>query len=60
MHSCYEYQVILFTFSNLFISFSGYINKILIEKLNIFIIIYLNNILIQLKTDSYNYIITFK
>ena len=30
-------------------SFQGYINKILAKKLNVFIIIYLNNILIYTK-----------
>ena len=30
-------------------SFQGYINKILVKKLNIFVIIYLDNILIYIK-----------
>ena len=33
-------------------SFQGYINKILIEKLNIFVIVYLENILIYTKDDG--------
>ncbi len=41
-----EYQVISFGLSNASTSFWGYINKILAEKLNIFIMVYLDNILI--------------
>ena len=36
----------LFGFCNATASFQGYINRILVEKLDIFIIIYLNDILI--------------
>ena len=36
-------------FLNALASFQGYINKILAEKLGIFIIVYLNNILIYIK-----------
>ena len=39
----------LFNLSNILASFQGYVNKILAKKLNIFIIIYLNNILICTK-----------
>lgn len=39
----------LFGLSNAPASFQGYINKILAEKLNIFVIIYLDNILIYIK-----------
>ncbi len=35
-----------FGLSNLPASFQGYINRILAEKLDIFVIVYLNNILI--------------
>ena len=45
----FEYQVILFGLSNASASFHGYINKILAKKLNIFVIIYLNDILIYTK-----------
>ena len=38
-----------FGFSNTLAIFQGYINKILIEKLDIFIIVYLDNILIYIK-----------
>ncbi len=48
-HTRYEYfkyQVILFGLSNALASFQGYINKILAKKLDIFIVVYLDNILI--------------
>ena len=45
----FEYQVMPFRLSNAPASFQGYINKILTGKLNIFVIIYLNDILIYTK-----------
>ncbi len=42
----FEYQVMPYGFSNISTSFQGYINKILAEKLDIFVVIYLNDILI--------------
>ncbi len=45
----FEYQVMPFGLSNPPASFQGYINKILAEKLDIFIMVYLNNILIYTK-----------
>ena len=39
----------IFSLSNISASFQAYINKILAEKLSIFIIIYLNNILIYIE-----------
>ncbi len=45
-----------FSFSNASASFQGYINKIFIEKLNIFVIKYLDNILIYIKDLSQQYI----
>ena len=38
-----------FRFSNILAIFKKYINKIFVKKLDIFIIIYLNNILIYIK-----------
>lgn len=35
--------------SNILTSFHGYISKILAKKLNIFMIVYLNNIMIYIK-----------
>ena len=45
----FEYQVMPFGLSNAPASFQGYINKILAEKLDVFMIIYLDNILIYIK-----------
>ena len=42
----FEYQVILFGLSNAPATLQGYTNKILAKKLNIFIIVYLDDILI--------------
>ena len=42
----FEYQVMPFGLSNALATFQGYVNKILAEKLNVFVIIYLDNILI--------------
>ena len=44
--------MISFRSSNAPASFQGYINKILVEKLNTFVIIYLDNILIYNKDPS--------
>lgn len=40
-------------FSNALVSFQGYINKILVEKLVVFIIIYLDIILIYIDKIEY-------
>ena len=45
----FEYQVMPFGLSNALASFQGYINKILAKKLNIFVIVYLDDILIYIK-----------
>ena len=42
----FKYQFMLFGLSNASAIFQRYVNKILFEKLDIFIILYLNNILI--------------
>ena len=42
----------LFHFFNILVSFQNYINKILAEKLNIFIIVYWDNIFIYIKKLS--------
>ena len=52
----FEYQVILFGLSNIPASFQGYINKILDKKLNIFVIIYLDNIFIYIKNLGQTYV----
>ena len=48
----FEYQVMLFGLSNALASFHGYINKILAKKLDIFVIFYLDNILIYTEDES--------
>ena len=48
----FKYQVMPFRLSNTPVSFQGYINKILAKKLNIFVIVYLNDILIHTKDLS--------
>ena len=47
----FEYQVMPFGLMNAPASFQGYINKILAEKLDIFVIVYLDDILIYTKDD---------
>ena len=42
----FEYQVMPFGLSNAPASFQGYISKILAEKFDVFVIVYLDNILI--------------
>ena len=48
-YSHFKYQVILFGLFNALATFQKYINKILAEKLDIFIIVYLDDILIYIK-----------
>ena len=48
----FEYQVMLFGLTNAPASFQGYINKILAEKLDIFVIVYLDDILIYTDDDG--------
>ena len=45
----FKYRVMLFELSNVPASFQGYINKILAKKLDIFVIVYLDDILIYTK-----------
>ena len=48
----FKYQVMPFGLSNTPATFQGYINKILTEKLDIFIVVYLDNILIYTKNPG--------
>ena len=51
----FEYQILLFDFTNAFASFQIYINKILTKKLNVCVIVYLNDIIVYSKTlEQYN------
>lgn len=52
----FKYQVMLFGLSNTLASFQSYINKIFTKKLNIFVIVYLNNILSYTKDLTQSYI----
>lgn len=45
----FKYQVMLFGLSNAPISFQSYIKKILAEKLDIFVVVYLDDILTYIK-----------
>ena len=51
-YSHFEYYVILFGLTNALAMFQSYINKILPEKLDIFIIVYLNDIFIYPKNEG--------
>ena len=55
-YSYFEYQVMSFGLSNASASFQGYVNKILPEKLDVFIIVYLNNILIYTKNAGQGHV----
>ena len=55
-YSHFEYQVMPFGLSNTLTSFQGYINKILAKKLNIFVIVYLNNIFIYIKDPGQTHV----
>ena len=48
----FEYQVMPFGLTNAPASFQRYINKILAEKLSIFVIVYLDNIFIYTDDDG--------
>lgn len=48
-HRYFKYQVIPLDLSNSLGSFQGYINKIFAEKLDIFVIIYLADIVVYIK-----------
>ena len=47
-----------FRLTNVLATFQGYINKILIKKLNVFVIIYLDHIFIYIENKKKQYIKT--
>ncbi len=55
-YSHFEYHDMFFELTNALAIFQSYINKILVEKLNIFVIIYLDNIIIYTKNEKKEYI----
>ena len=55
MRTCfklYEYLVMSFELTNTPVMFQTYINNVLREHLNVFVMIYLNNILVYLKNET--------
>ena len=55
MQTCfrlYKYIIMSFKLINTFVIFQTYINNIVREHLNIFVIVYLNNILVYLKNKT--------
>ena len=54
----FEYQIMLFGLFNAPASFQGYINKILAKKLDIFVIVYLDNIFIYTEDPGQPYVDT--
>ena len=55
-YSYFKYQVMPFRLFNAPTSFQDYINKILAEKLDFFIIVYLDDILIYTKDQGQDYL----
>ncbi len=51
----FKYQVISFKLTNASATFQDYINKILVEKLDVFVFIYLNDILIYIESKREEY-----
>ena len=52
----FEYQIMPFGLTNTPATFQGHINKILAEKLNVFVIVYLDDIFIYTKSEGEEYI----
>ncbi len=55
-YSHFEYQVMPFRLTNAPTIFQDYIKKILIEKLNVFVIVYLDDILIYTKKKGIEHV----
>ena len=52
----FKYQIMSFGLSNVLVSFQSYINKIIAKNLNLFVIIYIDNIFIYIKNPDKSYI----
>ena len=52
----FEYQVMSFGLTNTSALLQSYINKILAEKLDVFVIVYFNDILIYIESKGKEYI----
>ena len=52
----FEYQMISFGLFNALASFQGYTHKILVEKLDIFVIVYLDDILVYTEDQDQGHI----
>ncbi len=59
-YSHLEYQMIPFRLTNTPVTFQGYINKILTKKLDVFIMMYFNDILIYIKSEDKKHIQAFR
>ena len=55
-YSHFKYQVMPFGLSNALATFQGYVNKILAKKLDIFVIVYLDDIIIYIEDPGQPYI----
>lgn len=55
-YSYFKYQMTLFGLINVPAIFQGYINKILIKRLDVFMIVYLDDILIYTKSEKKEYV----
>ena len=56
MVQLFKYQVMSFGLSNTLIKFQNYVKKIVVEKLNVFLIVYFNDILIHTKDAGQSYL----
>lgn len=52
----FKYQVMPFRLTNTLATFQGYINNILVQKLDVFIIMYLDDIFIYIKSIKEEYV----
>ena len=55
-YSHFKYQVMPFGLSNALASFQCYINKILTKNLDVFVIVYLDNILIYTENERHSHV----